>query len=196
MKRLFLLLSLAGLLACASSFGSIPKTVVIDPGHGGHDAGGIPGNLACEKTLALDVAQRLSCILQANGVKTVMTRHDDTFIPLPERASIANAHLDALFVSIHFNSALRRGAEGFETYYFNSQAAGVAVRVEANLNALRSGENRGVKRRPYYVLRKPRIPAVLAECGFLTNPEEAARCRQPEYRQRLAQAIANAIVKG
>jgi len=194
--KYLLLLALAGALACTSAFGVIPKTVVIDPGHGGHDAGGIPGNLACEKTLALDVAQRLACILQERGVKTVLTRHDDTFIPLPERAAIANAHRDALFVSIHFNSALRRGAEGFETYYFNSQAAGIAARVETNLVALHSGENRGVKRRPYYVLRKTHIPAVLAECGFLTNPEEAARCRQPEYREKLALAIANAIVKG
>jgi len=194
--KYLLLLALAGALACTSALGIIPKTVVIDPGHGGHDAGGIPGNLACEKTLALDVAQRLACILQTRGVKTVMTRNDDTFIPLPQRAAIANAHRDALFVSIHFNSALRRGAEGFETYYFDSQAAGIAERVEAHLSALQTGENRGVKRRPYYVLRKARIPAILAECGFLTNPQEAARCRQPEYREKIALAIANAIVKG
>ncbi|MEI8235307.1 MAG: N-acetylmuramoyl-L-alanine amidase [Verrucomicrobiota bacterium] len=190
-----LLLALAGLLVCASSFGSVPKTVVIDAGHGGFDRGGIPGQLACEKTLALDVALRLRGILQERGVQTVMTRSNDTFIPLPERVAIANAHRGALFVSIHFNSALRRSAEGFETYYCNAGAAGVAARVQENLTALHPGENRGVKRRPYYVLRKTRIPAILAECGFLTNPEEATRCRQPEYRQRLARAIANAIVK-
>ena len=193
--KCLLFLALAGALSCASAFGSAPKTVVIDAGHGGFDRGGIPGQLACEKTLALDVALRLRGLLQEKGVRTVMTRSNDTFIPLPERAAIANAHRDALFVSIHFNSALRRGAEGFETYYYNNQAESVAARVEANLIALHPGENRGVKRRAYYVLRKTRIPAILAECGFLTNPEEAARCRQPEYRQKLALAIADAIVK-
>ncbi|MDD5349300.1 MAG: N-acetylmuramoyl-L-alanine amidase [Chthoniobacteraceae bacterium] len=194
--KYLLLLALAGIAACASAFGAVPKTVVIDAGHGGHDRGGTPGNYACEKTLALDVAQRLCAILQQNDVKTVMTRCDDTFIPLGERVSIANAHRDALFVSIHFNSAVRRGADGFETYYFNGKAAGVAARVQANLTALHSGENRGVKRRPYYVLRKTRIPAILAECGFLTNREDAARCNQPAYRQKLAQAIASAVLKG
>lgn len=195
MKCLCLLLT-AVCAACTCAFAAPPKTVVIDAGHGGHDRGGIRGNYACEKVLALDVAQRLEAILRENAVKTVMTRSDDTFIPLPERVAIANAQPGALFVSIHFNSAIRRGAEGFETFYFDRRASGVAARVQANLMALHATEDRGVKRRPYYVLRKTRIPAVLAECGFLTNREEAARCSQPAYRQKLAEAIASAVLKG
>jgi len=185
----WLLLSLLASVASASAY----NTVVIDPGHGGHDRGGIPGQRASEKDLALDVARRLRDILQNDGVKTVMTRSDDTFIPLPQRSAIANAHPDALFISIHFNSALRSGADGFETYYYNPKAAGVAARVQAGLLRMEAIENRGVKRRAYYVLRNTRIPAVLAECGFLTNRNEAALCLQPAHRQELASALAKAI---
>lgn len=169
------------------------QTVVIDPGHGGHDRGGSPGQVACEKTLALDVAKRLRDLLNEEGMKTVMTRHDDTFIPLPQRTTIANAHPDALFVSIHFNSASRKSANGFETYYFTSKSARIAARVESELIRVRRGENRGVKRRPFYVLRNTRIPSVLVECGFLTNPGEATLCSQPAYRENLARAIAKGI---
>ena len=122
-----LILSLLGSLASASGF----DTVVIDAGHGGHDRGGIPGQRVGEKDLTLDVAKRLRDLLQNDGLKTVMTRADDTFIPLPQRSAIANAQRDALFVSIHFNSALRGGADGIETYYYNPKAAGVAARVQS-----------------------------------------------------------------
>ena len=168
-------------------------TVVIDAGHGGHDRGGIPGQRACEKDLALDVARRLDTLLRDDGIRTVMTRHDDTFIPLPQRVAIANAQRDALFVSIHFNSATRKGADGAETYYYNRKAAPIAARVQSQLAKVNGHESRGVKRRAYYVLRKTRIPAVLAECAFLTNPQEAARCQQPAQRQRLAGALARAV---
>ena len=184
-----LLLTLLGSLASASGF----DTVVIDAGHGGHDRGGIPGQRVGEKDLTLDVAKRLRDLLQNDGLKTVMTRADDTFIPLPQRSAIANAQRDALFVSIHFNSALRGGADGIETYYYNPKAAGVAARVQSQLMHVEAGENRGVKCRGYYVLRKTRIPAVLAECGFLTNRNEAALCLTAAHRQELACALAKAI---
>jgi N-acetylmuramoyl-L-alanine amidase len=188
MPRLVFLL----LITIASSSFAF-DSVVIDAGHGGHDRGGIPGQRACEKILALDVAQRLNAALRADGIKTVMTRNDDTFIPLPQRVAIANAQRDALFISIHFNSAIRKGADGTETYYFNRKAAPVAARVQSQLTQVNGHENRGVKRRAYYVLRKTRVPAVLAECAFLTNPQEAARCALPTHRQNLANALARAV---
>lgn len=169
------------------------RTVVIDAGHGGHDRGGIPGQRACEKDLALDVARRLNAILREDGIRTVMTRSDDTFVSLPRRVAIANAQHDAFFISIHFNSAIRKGADGTETYFYNRKSMPIATRVQKQLVKVDGKENRGVKRRAYYVLRKTRIPAVLAECAFLTNPEEALRCQQPAHRERLANALARAI---
>lgn len=169
------------------------NTVVIDAGHGGHDRGGVPGQRISEKTLALDVAKRLRVLLREQGLKTVMTRSDDTFIPLETRVRIANAQRNAIFVSIHFNSAPRRGACGFETYYYHRSGARLAGRIQSRLLRTCRTENRGVKARGYYVLRKTRIPAVLAELGFLTNPQDGSRSLKAAHRQRLAEAIASAI---
>ena len=169
-------------------------TVVIDAGHGGHDRGGVPGQQASEKTLALDVALRVAEKMKASGVKVVMTRSDDTFISLDRRTAIGNAQASGtLFVSIHFNSAWRRGANGFETFYHLEKAAPVAARINRELEKVRQGEKRGAKQRGFYVLRKSRHAAVLVECGFLTNPAEAALCLQPSYREKLAEAIVKGI---
>jgi N-acetylmuramoyl-L-alanine amidase len=191
MKRLLSLFSLFVFATVASA--SAYQTIVIDPGHGGHDRGGIPGQKACEKTLALDVASRLEAIMKEEGKTTIMTRSDDEFIPLPERVAIAKAHPGALFVSIHFNSGLRQGANGFETYFYNPKVAPLAGRIYAELNQMHPGEKRGAKQRALYVLRKNPGAAVLVECGFLTNPQEAALCSTADYREKLAQSIAKAI---
>ena len=184
-----LLLTLFATAASASTF----NTVVIDAGHGGRDRGGIRGQVVSEKALTLDVARRLNEILRADGIRTVMTRSSDTFVPLPKRVAIANSQRNAIFVSIHFNAASCKGAEGCETYYYRTSAVAIASRVQARLMRVEPGENRGVKCRAYYVLRNTRIPAVLAECGFLTNRSEASLCLKPAHRQKIASAIAKAI---
>jgi len=190
--RFLLVVSLLLSLSVAGKAGF--STVVLDAGHGGHDRGGIPGQRVCEKTMALDVAQRVREILRDEGLRTVMTRSDDTFIPLPTRSAIANSRPGAVFVSIHFNSAPRSGACGFETYYFRNSAAPLANRIHARIAKLGIGENRGLKRRAYYVLRKTNIPAVLCEPGFLTNPDYGCTMLKAAQRQRLAVAIASAII--
>lgn len=170
------------------------STVVLDAGHGGHDRGGIPGQRISEKTIALDVTRRVRDILREEGMRTVMTRSDDTFIPLPKRVQIANSRSNAVFVSIHFNAAPRLGAEGVETYYYQSRAARLASRIHGKMARLGHWENRGIKRHGYYVLRKTRIPAVLCEPGFLTNPTYGGLLLSGSQRQRLAAAIASAII--
>ena len=168
-------------------------TIVIDAGHGGHDRGGVPGQRVSEKMMALDVSQRLRAYLQANGYRVVMTRNSDVFIPLPTRAAIANSNRGAKFVSVHFNSARRAGASGIETYYFRPEAAALATNIHRNVVAVAPTENRGIRRRGYYVLRRTNIPGVLVECGFLTNPYEARYALNPSYRQKLAEAIGRGI---
>ena len=196
----------AGLLAAvlpASSFAakssrnsegdSSPITVVIDAGHGGYDRGGIPGQRVSEKDMTLDVARRLRSALAASGYRVVMTRDSDVFVPLGTRCAIANSYRNAIFVSVHFNSATRRGASGIETYFYGRNSLALASAIHHYVAGGAPSDNRGVRRRGYYVLRRTNIPAVLVECGFLTNPTEAAYAQSASYRQKLADAIAAGV---
>lgn len=175
----------------ASTQGERPSTVVvIDAGHGGHDRGGVPGQRIAEKTMTLDVAQRLRRNLEASGYRVIMTRNSDVFVPLGTRIGVANSYRNAIFVCVHFNSARRRGANGIETYFYGRDSHTLASAVHYYVARGASSTNRGVRRRGFYVLRKARVPAVLVECGFLTNPSEAATIQNSAYRQKLADSIA------
>ncbi|MBA2271142.1 MAG: N-acetylmuramoyl-L-alanine amidase [Chthoniobacterales bacterium] len=185
--------ALAIFTLCASTARGQGRTIVIDAGHGGHDRGGVPGQRVSEKMMTLDVAQRLRSVLQARGYRVVMTRNSDVFIPLGTRTSIANSYRGATFVSVHFNSASRSGANGIETYYYRRDSGGLAASIHRNVVAIAPTENRGIRRRAYFVLRRTNNPGVLVECGFLTNPTEARYALNPSYRQRLAEAIARGI---
>ena len=172
---------------------SSPITVVIDAGHGGHDRGGIPGQRIAEKDMTLDVALRLRNVLSANGYHVVMTRSTDVFVPLGGRVAIANSYRNAVFVCIHFNATGRSGASGIETYFYSRDSLPLASAIHYYVTGGAPSANRGVRRRGYYVLRKTAIPAVLVECGFLTNPTEAAYAQSAGYRQKLADEIAAGI---
>jgi N-acetylmuramoyl-L-alanine amidase len=193
-RNFFLLVTAACALTSTCVFGASFSTVVIDAGHGGHDRGGIPSNIIPEKGVALDVARRLRAYLVKAGFRTVMTRSTDTFVSLDRRVNIANSQRRAIFVSIHFNAARRVGASGIETFYGSARAKRLARLIQRNAMRTTSGENRGIRRARYYVLRKSRMPAVLIECGFLTNPRDARRASSGEYRDRLARQIARAII--
>ena len=175
-----------------------PAVVVIDPGHGGHDRGGMPGQRLAEKGFTLDTAKRLARVLgNGTGIKVVLTRDDDTFVSLTKRTNIANQYSgrDAVFVSIHFNGGRREGAYGIETYYNNQRGYRLAALVHSRVIQAMASIDRGIRHRGYWVLRKNRLPAILVECGFLTNPAEAARISDSHSRERLARAIADAIVR-
>src|SRR5690349_2564176 len=161
------------------------QTVVIDAGHGGFDRGGIPGQRVAEKAMNLDVAQRLATRLRSAGYKVVMTRNSDVFVTLGDRVRIANSYRDAIFVCVHFNSATRAAANGIETYYYSNQSAQLAANIHRQVVAGTNTDNRGIRRRGYFVLRRTTIPAVLVECGFLTNPYETRLALQSSYRQTL-----------
>jgi N-acetylmuramoyl-L-alanine amidase len=181
------------LFLALASFGYGQKTIVIDAGHGGFDRGGVPGQRISEKDKCLDVAQRLKRIMQAQGYRVVMTRDSDVFIPLGTRTAIANNYRGAIFVSIHFNCASRAGANGIETYYYRGDSAALAASIHRNVVSISPSENRGIRRRGFYVLRRTAIPSVLVECGFLTNPTEGQLALRPEYRQNLAEQIARGV---
>ena len=174
--------------------GSRPSTtIVIDAGHGGFDRGGIPRQRVPESMMNLDVAQRLKAVLQAYGYRVVMTRDSDVFIPLGTRVAIANSYQDAIFVCVHFNATPRSSASGIETYFYSSQSLPLASAIHYYVAGGAPSANRGVRRRGFYVLRNTRIPAVLVECGFLTNPNEAQYAQSVASRQKLAEEIARGV---
>jgi N-acetylmuramoyl-L-alanine amidase len=169
-------------------------TVVVDAGHGGKDNGAFRRFGGAEKNATLDVATRLAAKLRESQFHVVMTRSDDVFIPLDERAAISNRQKNAIFVSVHFNDSGRRGIRGFETYYRSPVARPLAYRIQQQIMTLPGAVNRGVKTANFRVLRKAAYPAVLVECGFLTNRKEGAAARSATRRDDLADKIAEAIV--
>jgi N-acetylmuramoyl-L-alanine amidase len=169
-------------------------TVVVDAGHGGKDNGAFRRFGGAEKNATLDVATRLAAKLRESQFRVVMTRSGDVFIPLDERASISNRQNNAIFVSVHFNDSGRRGIRGFETYYHSPVARNLAYRIQQQLMTLPGAVNRGVKTANFRVLRKAAYPAVLVECGFLSNRKEGAGARSASRRDDLADKIAEAIV--
>lgn len=191
--------------------------VVIDPGHGGADSGATAGTVA-EKDLTLDVSRRLSRLLAERGVATILTRSDDFYVPLAQRAAVTNRVRDAILVSIHFNDGVRPLASGVETYFAphqstqplaswlpflpsaaseepNVQSQSLAAFVQEELVRETGSFNRGIKCEEFYVLSRVHHPAVLVEAGFLTNKEDAGRLADEKYREQLARAIAQGIAR-
>lgn len=198
------------------------RLVVLDPGHGGADPGARgPGGLE-EKALTLDVARRTGLRLQACGVNVRLTRDRDRDVGLDQRCEMALRSAADLFVSVHFNSAPDRHTQGIETFIVpaagalstcekrqfarrRERAATLGNQYDAantvlgywvhrGLLSYAHGENRGVRRARYLVLRNTGCPATLVEAGFISNPEESRRLQSESYRQSLANGIASGIM--
>ncbi|HET6406241.1 MAG TPA: N-acetylmuramoyl-L-alanine amidase [Chthoniobacteraceae bacterium] len=194
----------------------IVRTVVLDAGHGGHDNGAW-SPYGHEKQFTLDVVYRTKKLLEAQGYRVVLTRSSDTFIPLYDRARIANRQSDAIFISVHFNSG--GAGTGLETYTLaprgvpsmmaDGPSVSDLVQSAGNINdaqnmALATATHaaqvvrtklydRGIKRARFVVLRETKIPAVLFEGGFLSNSYDAKIIAMPEYRQQMATSIVTAV---
>jgi len=170
------------------------NTVVIDAGHGAHDSGARAVRGTSEKVVALDTAKRVAAILRRRGFWVIETRTTDVFIPLGRRVAISKGTRNSVFVSIHYNWARRSAARGVETFYYSPQSQVLAQKVQRELSLSYATPNRGVKRRGFYVLRKNSRPAILVECGFLSNPFDNAIAQNASKRQRIAEAIARGII--
>ncbi len=169
-------------------------TVIVDAGHGGSDRGGIPRQRIPEKEWTLKTALRLATELKQRGFEVVMTRTSDHDVSLAQRCRIANAKKNAIFVSVHYDAYRREAADGITTYYASSRSEKLARYVNSRMSsALRPKTNRGAKRARFYVIRNTLCPAVLVECGFLTNGAEARRIQTTDYQQKLAAAIADGV---
>ena len=191
--------------------------VVLDPGHGGQDSGATCGSVY-EKDLTLDIAQRVDRLLQAQGLATLMTRVGDSYVSLQDRAAVTNRARDCIFVSIHFNES-KKPVSGIETYYAEHQAApaprlvswipffqgpaaesptlasqSLARFIQEAMIARTKAPDRGIKAEQLFVLDHVAVPAVLVEAGFL-NKEEIAKVDSNDYRDQMAAAISEGILR-
>lgn len=216
------------------------RLVVLDPGHGGKDPGAIGKMGTKEKDLNLKIAKKIKKYLEKLGLEVMLTRNNDVFLSLGERAKIANDNKADLFISIHCNSAPRRNsyACGFEVYFLSeartdweravAQAENEVIKYEITKSDINDDflpfiladlaqqeflkesqelavaiqdavceafniENRGVKQADFYVLKGAFMPAVLIECGFLSNRQEEALLRKDWYQEKLAKGIAEGV---
>ncbi len=186
---------------------AIPKReelIVIDAGHGGRDSGSASHREDYEeKSLTLSTAFLVQDFLHKLGYKTVLTRNHDTYIPLNTRAEIANSLEADLFVSIHYNFAASREAQGVEVYYYKdernpgcdriTESKILASQVISSVIGQTSANSRGVKQANFAVIRETKMPAILIEAGFLSNPKERELLRDPRYLRQLAWGIAKGI---
>jgi N-acetylmuramoyl-L-alanine amidase len=170
--------------------------IVLDAGHGGKDPGAISPAKLQEKSVVLDTVLMMAQKLRGRGLDVVLTRGDDKFIELNERADIANRVRADLFVSIHADWIRKRATRGSTVYVARAaskKSIALGKSIERPLAAV-SGKSLGVRRADYRVLVRTSCPAALVELGYLSNYHEAARLSQRAYRERLANAVCDGIL--
>ncbi len=215
------------------------KRILLDPGHGGKDPGALGRRGTREKDIVLDISQRVKSALLKKGFEVYLTREDDRYVSLAERAAQAAKSGAQIFVSIHANWAENKAARGIETYFLSEAKTDWERAVAARENAVFEREianpflkkddqlsiiladlaqneflfesselaakiqeaaigfvhanDRGVRQANFYVLRNIFMPAVLVECGYLSNRGEEGLLLKTEYRAKLARAIADGV---
>lgn len=197
---------------------SSPFRVFIDAGHGGEDSGAISAaTKQREKDLVLDVALRLGALLEDEGFAVSQSRTNDVFVSLDRRSDLAKKENADIFVSVHANTTGNKDAQGIETFSLSfaesdstsgdtriskkewpgnthdKESSVLGYFIHASMNTARGDADRGFRHARFQVLRRAPCPAVLVECGFLSNEAENTSLASPRYRQRLACAIANGI---
>jgi N-acetylmuramoyl-L-alanine amidase len=207
---LLLLLIGAGSLKLNSVFSSDlkDKVIVIDPGHGGVDPGAQNSGIK-EKDLNLDISLRLRKVLESKGCKVILTREEDKdfFLPgfvlgrmakraeLNQRINLASENNADLFISVHANSFPQRNTYGMETYYHIKSAPGKALAelIQEQLTRLQSDNKRKAKAGDYYIINQTKMPSVIVEVGFISNPRERKLLMSNNYRDSIAEAIGTGI---
>lgn len=179
------------------------KTIVIDAGHGGTDAGamrrapapkGKQGAFVMEKDINLAVAQKLADRLRARGATVVMTRSTDVFVSLADRVTMSNGIQPDLFLSVHSNAHISKTMDGIETYYYSPESLCPAQRIQNALVVGLPESGNWVMQRELYVTHHATVPAVLAEIGYLSHPSKLVLLNTPSYQDRVASSLAQGVV--
>lgn len=187
------------------------ETIIIDAGHGGEDVGAIGISGVYEKNLNMQIAEKLGDYLRAAGYNVVYTRTDDSLLyteeqnikgmrkiyDLKNRVEIANSYTDAIFVSIHMNYYGHPSCQGLQVYYAkNTYSKVLAASVQSTVkNTIQPNNKRSIKEgNDIYVLENCNVPAILIECGFISNPDECVKLSEKEYQKELCFSILCGII--
>lgn len=178
--------------------------IILDAGHGGEDPGACANGLE-EKKLNLEIAQSLKELLSQFGYSVVLTRNEDVllynageeghkkFSDVRNREAVAESFPNAVFVSIHFNKFPMESCKGLQTFYSdnNSNSIRLAESIQSNAYIIQPDNKRTVKcgNDSIYLMKNLEMPAVLIECGFLSNPEEAALLSKDDYKKALVLSL-------
>ena len=171
------------------------KLIILDPGHGGSDTGAIGSSGKYEKDLVLQIADKLKAALENSGYSVLLTRPDDTYVSLEDRAKIANNTNAFAFVSIHANSFSGPSAKGLEVYTMYGTDHSLAQDVLDSILAKTGQVNRKVKEAGFYVIKYATMPSILIETGFISNPQEEAFLWNEENQNEMVQGIVEGIKK-
>ena len=178
------------------------RLVILDPGHGGIDAGKIGVNNAEEKEINLKISLTIKTLLEREGISVMMTRTDDERLSdthrsdLEERVRIMNEEKPRLVVSVHQNSYQSPEVKGPQVFYYTGSVEGrkAAEILQSGLNEIDPSYSRTAKENSsYYILKRAEVPVVIVECGFLSNADEADKLISDEYQEVVAKAIAEGI---
>lgn len=169
--------------------------VVVDPGHGGYDTGASYGGFE-EKDVNLVIAEKLKKALEDVGITVFLTRDSDNFLSLAERVEITNSIKPDVFISIHGNALVSsRVIRGVETYYWTSQSYKLAYFIHKSiLNHIKIPDH-FIRKAQFYVIRHTSVPAILAELGFLSNPDDRKLLTTSTVQDEYAKALTEAILK-
>ena len=195
----------------ALSWALTKKVIVIDPGHGGVDPGAIGKDEVLEKDLVLAAGHRLCALLRQGGAQVIMTRETDTDLSDPElsglyakkrqdlarRVALANNGGVDLLISIHINSFPNPRRSGAQTFYPAGSPAGrrLALAIQQELNFFLKDDRPVPLPGNYYILKESKIPAVIVEIGFLSNPREYKLLQDPVYQSKIAWCLYAGLVR-
>lgn len=178
--------------------------VIIDAGHGGLDAGKVGVNGEEEKEINLNISLKIEKLLKQQKIDVKMTRTEDERLAesqvedLKARTDFMNKEKPDLVISIHQNSYHEESVSGAQVFYYtdskqSERAAGFIQEALKEIDPQNTKKAKG--NNTYYILKKTEVPVVIAECGFLSNYEEAEKLADEEYQQKLAEAVAKGVVQ-
>lgn len=173
----------------------VGKTIVLDPGHGGHDSGSVGQQGTLEKDVTLQTVQAIKRELQRRtGAQVVVTREQDETVSLQQRIDVAEEKSADLYVSVHYDAFDTGEAEGMTTYYYDDNNWQLANTMHEYLKQSLNMRDRGVHVGDYMVLRDNSRPSILLELGYISNHDDEKRMKSQAFQEQAAKTIVDGII--